>query len=172
MSFRTRAMLVGLILLRVASVAAPAQAPNSSPTDYVIINLQVQVNRPADQVWKRVGDYCAIADWLKVSCHYATGSGDVGTVRVINDTTLEPMVAKSAWSYTYTQTAGSMATTTYHGTVSIEPNGAGKSTIKYLLMYNQAALASDEVRASEHTRISTRFQGALDAMKVIAESKP
>ena len=94
-----------------------------------------------------------------------------GTVRVINDTVLEPMVAKTAWSYTYWQSAGSMATMSYHGAVSIEPDGLGKSVLRYTLFYNQAAMASDAVRASEHARLTARFQGALDAMKVIAEAQ-
>jgi hypothetical protein len=172
MSLRLRVVLGALLALGCFGIL-PASAADSSTPDYVVINLQVQVNRPAEQVWKKVGeDYCAIVQWLKVTCKLSSGSGEVGTVRVINDTTIEPMVAKTPWSYTYTQTAGAMAPRTYHGTIAIEPNGTGKSVLKYTLFYNQAVIATDAERASEHTRIATRFQGALDAMKAIAEAQP
>ena len=133
--------------------------------------MQVNVDRTPAQVWKRVGDYCTIAEWLKVTCEYASGSGDVGTVRRINGTTLEPMVAKTAFSYTYWQAAGTMAPYSYHGTVAVEPTAAGKSKLTYTLFYDQSAMASDAMRASEHERLATRFQGALDSMKALAESR-
>lgn len=169
MSLRLSVALVGLFALPV--FCASAGAADSTAPDYTVVSLQVQVNRPADQVWKRVSDYCAISEWLKTTCHYSSGSGDVGTVRVVNDTTIEPMVAKTAWSYTYTQTAGSVAANSYHGTVAIEPDGPGKSILKYTLFYNQAMFDSEAKRSAERARITTRFQAALDAMKAVAEAK-
>lgn len=171
MSPYLRAVSISLLVL-VFVYPSPARPVDTGTPDYAVVSLHVEVNRPAEQVWKRVGEnYCSISEWLKVTCRYSSGSGDVGTVRVINDTTIEPMVAKTRWSYTYSQTAGTMAATFYHGTVAIEPNGPGKSVLKYTLMYNQAAMPSDEVRKSEHARITTRFQGALDAMKAEAEAQ-
>jgi hypothetical protein len=154
-------MLLGLM----ASSSIKAKA-----ADYVVITKQVEVNRPVVDVWKRVGGYCAIAEWLKVTCEYVSGSGDLGSIRKINGTNLEPMVAKTATSYTYWQSAGNMAPMSYHGTLAAEPNGAGKSRLIYTLFYDQAAMASDAVRASEHERLSTRFQEALDTMKALAEA--
>jgi hypothetical protein len=139
--------------------------------DYVAIQKEVDVNRPAAEVWKRVGDYCAISEWLKVTCEYVVGSGDIGSVRRINGTNLEPMVAKTAYSYTYWQTAGNMARMSYHGTLAVEPDGPGKSRLIYTLFYDQAAMESDAKRASEHERLSIRFQGALNTMKALSEAK-
>jgi len=148
----------------------PAYAADENAPDYVVIHLSVQVNRPAEQVWKRVGDYCEIAEWLKVTCRYASGSGDVGTVRVINGTTLEPMTGKTRMSYTYWQTQGTMAPDSYHGTLAVDSNGDATSTIYYMLFYNQNAIPAEK-RESEHQRLTTRFQGALDAMKALAEAQ-
>jgi len=139
--------------------------------DYVVIQRQVNVNRPAAAVWKRVGDYCAIAEWLKVTCDYASGSGEIGSVRRINGANLEPMVAKTEFSYTYWQTAGNMAPMAYHGTLAVEQDGADKSKLVYTLFYDQAAMASDATRASERERLTSRFQAALDTMKTLAEAK-
>lgn len=157
-------MYLGTAAVLLGSVQA------SKAADYVVITRQVSVDRSPDQVWKRIGGYCAISEWLKVTCEYASGSGDVGSVRRLNGTILEPMVAKTAYSYTYTQTAGTMANNFYHGTVAVEPSAGGKSIIYYTLFYDQATLASDALRTSEHERLGTRFQGALDTMKALAEA--
>jgi len=84
---------------------------------------------------------------------------------------LEPMVAKTEFSYTYWQTAGNMAPMAYHGTLAVEQDGADKSKLVYTLFYDQAAMASDATRASERERLTSRFQAALDTMKTLAEAK-
>jgi hypothetical protein len=157
------------ILIVIAFVISGATLMHAA--DYVVIQRQVEVNRSAADVWKRVGGYCAIADWLKVSCDYVSGSGEVGSIRRINGTNLEPMVAKTNYSYTYWQTVGNMAPMSYHGTLAVEPESANKSKLVYTLFYDQAAMPSDAVRASEQERLTQRFQGALDMMKSLAEAK-
>jgi hypothetical protein len=155
----------------VATVILLVSPSSLRAADFVVITKQVNVNRPAADVWKRIGDYCAIAEWLKVTCDLTSGRGDIGTVRRLNSTTVELMVGKSAHSYTYWQTVGNMAPTSYHGTLSVEAVDASTSRLTYVLLYDQAALASDALRASEHERLSTRFQGALDTMKGLVEAK-
>jgi hypothetical protein len=99
---------------------------------------------------------------------YLSGSGDVGSVREINGTNIEPMVAENAFSYTCWQSVGNMA-------AYVVPRDScgrtGKSRITYTLFYNQAVLASDAQRGSEHERLANRFQDALDSMKAAAESR-
>ena len=157
--------LAALAIVLGAAGFAPAVAE-----DFVTIRHEVVVERSADAVWQRIGDYCAIRDWMKVSCEYAVGKGDVGTVRLINNrATAEPMVAKTAHSYTYWQTQGNMAAASFHGTLAVEPDGAGRSRLSYTLFYDQSALPSDAVRRSEHDRLDKRFQGLLEVMKGLAE---
>ena len=109
---------------------------------------------------------------MGTSCAYVSGSGDVGTVRALNNATvLEPMVAKTARSYTYVQTKGNLAHTGYHGTLAAEPVGARRTRLTYILFYDQAALASDALRASEHARLEKRFLELLGKMKALAEAK-
>src|SRR5580693_8179770 len=110
----------------VCALALPAEA-----ADYTIIPLSIAVNRPAQAVWAKVGDYCGIAAWLKVKCEITAGSGDVGTVRHINGTIVEIMVGKTALSYTYTQPD---STILYHGTLEVRPVDAGHSQIFYTLL--------------------------------------
>ncbi len=140
--------------------------------DFVTIRNEVIVDRPADIVWQRIGDYCAIRDWMKVTCEYASGDGGVGTVRLINNrATAEPMVARTAHSYTYWQTVGNMAGKAFHGTLAVEPDGPKRSRLSYTLFYDQAAMPSDEVRKSERARLDGRFAGFLTVMKGLAEAQ-
>jgi hypothetical protein len=153
-----------LLVLALAVGAAPAVA-----ADYVVIRHELAVARPADAVWARVGDYCAIRDWLKVSCSYASGTGALGTVRSLREgATIEPMVAQGPRSYTYAQTVGNMAGKEYHGTLAVEPDGARRSRIIYQLVYDQEKLAP-ETRVSERERITKRFGEAVATMKAMAE---
>jgi hypothetical protein len=156
------------LLLIGAIVAAPAAA---ATPDYVTIVKQVIVERPVGAVWAKIGGYCAIADWLKVTCELASGTGDVGSVRRLNGTTLEPMIAKTATSYAYWQSVGNMTPFNYHGSLTAEPAGKARTKLIYTLFYDQSLMPSDTVRGSEHKRLEGRFGGALDEMKKLAEAK-
>ena len=123
------------ILSALATVAAvPAAA-----ADYVMIRNDIVVAAPVDRVWSRVGGYCAIAAWLKVTCEMVAGDGDVGSVRRLNGTTLEPMVARTPHSYTYWQSQGAMGAAQFHGTLLAEPIDGGRTRLSYTLRVRAAA---------------------------------
>lgn len=151
------------------TVALPAFAAGP---DYVTIVLTKDVNRTPAQTWAKIGPYCAIQDWFKTPCTIASGDGkSVGTVRDLkrdsNNTIVEVMVAKTPWSYTYTQPA---TTILYHGTLAVEPADAGKHTrIVYTLFYDAASLG-DKKQADRASRVK-RFSEGLDAMKAMAEAQ-
>ena len=76
----------------------PLAIPN--PT-YVSIPLEITINRPAADVWKRVGKFCDIGEWLRIPCTITSGKdGEFGAVRSVAN---EVLVAKTELSYTYTQ---------------------------------------------------------------------
>ena len=154
------------VILGLAFVAAPSLA-----SDYVVIQQVATVGASADHVWHQVGNFCAISKFLDVKCEYAAGKGGLGSVRRLNGVTLEPMIALTPYSYTYGQTEGGMKDFYYHGTLAVEPTGKRSSRIIYSLVYDQAGMASDEVRAAQRERITTRFRGAVDKIKAIAEAK-
>jgi hypothetical protein len=158
-----RWMLAGLVLIG----AVPASA-----ADYVVVRKQIAVERPAETVWRRVGGFCAIADWLKLRCELVSGSGDVGSVRRLNGELEEPMFGRTPLSYTYGQTKGAMAGFDYHGTLAVEPAGPARARIVYTIVYDAALMPSDAVRKAQFERIGPRFQGAVEAMKKLAEAQP
>jgi hypothetical protein len=154
------AAAMGLAMLS----AAPATA-----AEYTTIILEKTVNRTPDQTWNKIGPYCAIATWLKVTCVMTAGNGvSVGSNRLLNGNNNEIMVAATPFSYTYTQPS---STILYHGTLAVEPTDRGAhSKIVYTLFYDQAPLNTPEAKAENRATRTKRFTEALEAMKQMAEA--
>lgn len=157
--------LVALGAMGLSMVGAQAMA-----ADYTTIVLSVDVARPASEVWKKVGGFCQIRDWMKVKCAYTSGNGDLGTVRHLSGgfSVDEIMVGKTPHSYTYTQPNSKIL---YHGTVDVEPAGPHASRIIYSLFYDQSDLTTDAAKAKAREQRTQVFTRALDSMKQLAESK-
>ena len=176
-----RTIVTGLLaVLSCASIAgaqapAPAQAPPAAtgtsavanPT-YVSIVMEVNVNRPAAEVWKRVGKYCDIGEWLRLNCTITAGKdGEVGSVRSVAS---EVLVGKTELSYTYTQPVrGGVLYNLYHGTLEARPVTATTSKLVYTLMWDNSMLADDAAREADKARRTTQFTQALENMKILAE---
>ena len=144
---------------------APLQVPN--PT-YAVIPLEIAVNKPAAEVWKRVGKYCDIGEWLRVACTITSGKdGEVGAVRSIGN---EILVGKTELSYTYTQPVREgQIYTLYHGTLEARPVTATTSKLVYTLIFDNSTLADDAAREADRMRRTTTFTQALENMKILAE---
>ena len=52
--------------------ADPASTVVANPT-YISIPLEISVNRPAAEVWKRVGKFCDIGEWFRIPCTITAG---------------------------------------------------------------------------------------------------
>jgi hypothetical protein len=88
---RFAAVAIGLALAVFLARTAHMQTPTpaappastsivvASPT-YVSIPMEITVNRPAAEVWKRIGGYCAIAEWFQIpNCTITQGKdGELG----------------------------------------------------------------------------------------------
>src|SRR5580765_1189305 len=133
-----------------AQTPAPAQAPVTTPAPaasvvvakptYASIVLEIAIDRPAADVWKRVGKYCDIAEWLRTTCTITSGKDDeVGAVRSVGS---EVLVGKTELSYTYTQPPREgRPYNLYHGTLEARPVTATTSKIVYTLMFDNSMLA-------------------------------
>jgi len=136
--------------------------------DYATIVLSTTVDRPVDAVWSKVGGFCDISAWLKLSCVYTSGSGDLGSVRRLADRIDEVMVGKTRYSYTYTQPT---TTILYHGTLAVEADGPQKTKIIYSLFYDQAPPATGQAQPPNREQLTRRFAAALESMKKLVEGK-
>jgi Polyketide cyclase / dehydrase and lipid transport len=155
--------------------APPAPPPPGTPVSpvvasptYVSIPLEIMVNKPAAEVWARIGKYCDIGEWFQVPCTITSGKdGEVGTVRSIGG---EVLVGKTELSYTYTQTVkANVPYNLYHGTLEARPVTATTCKLVYTLVYDNSMLADDAARDRDKTQKVAMFQRALDNMKILAE---
>jgi hypothetical protein len=147
--------------------AAPVSTAVAHPT-YITIPMEITVNRPAAEVWKRVGKYCDIGEWLRVQCTITSGTdGEVGAVRSIGG---EILVGKTELSYTYTQPVREgRPYNLYHGTLEARPLTATTSKIVYTLVYDNSMLADDAARDRDKAQKTTTFTQAIENMKILAE---
>ena len=147
------------------SLAGAAQAA----TDFVTIPLETTVNAPADVAWKKVSGYCDIGGWFKTTCTISSGKdGEVGAVRVIAGRVTELLVAKTAWSYTYSQPKSPID---YHGTLEIRPVDKKTSKLLYTLVYDAAALPDPTKKDADVAGRTKQFTGLLATIKGVAEAK-
>ena len=172
--------VVGLAIVastQTASAQAPAPAPSASaapvsvvvanPT-YISIPLEIAVDRPAAEVWKRVGKFCDIGEWLRIPCTITSGKdGEFGAVRSVAG---EVLVGKTELSYTYTQTVrANRPYNLYHGTLEARPVTAATSKLVYTLMFDNSMLADDATREKDRAQKVATFTRALENMKILAE---
>jgi Polyketide cyclase / dehydrase and lipid transport len=156
------------------SRAAGAQAPAAgggvvvANPHYVSIPLEIDVDRPAAQVWARIGKFCDIGEWLRVPCTITSGKdGEVGAVRSVAG---EVLVGKTDFSYTYTQTPKEgRPYNLYHGTLGVEPITATTSKIVYTLFFDNSMLPDDAARQADIARRTAQFTTAIQNMKILAE---
>jgi len=164
--------------LSVATAQAPApSAPGAAATPvntvvakptYVSIPLEITVNRPAAEVWKRVGKFCDIGEWLRIPCTITAGKdGEFGAVRSVAN---EVLVGKTELSYSYTQPVrADRVYNLYHGTLEARPLTATTSKLVYTLVFDNSMLPDDAAREKDRAQRAAQFTQALENMKILAE---
>jgi hypothetical protein len=163
-----RKILVVPALLALGIATAQAQTPQ--PADWTTMTLTANLNKSADVAWQRIGgnDWCGIAKYLDVkSCDINSGKGELGSVRTINGTIVEIVVARTPLSYTYAQPFTPIF---YHGTLAVQPLDRGRSKLVYTLIWNQTAVGDAAAQAAARDSRRTRFQAAVDKMAVAANA--
>ncbi len=156
--------------------AAQAPAPAAPATDitvvasptYISIPMEIAVDRPAADVWKRIGKYCDIGEWFRIPCTITAGKdGEFGAVRSVAN---EILVGRTELSYTYTQPVrAGRPYILYHGTLEARPVTATTSKLVYTLVYDNSTLADDAARERDRTQRTATFTTALQNMKILAE---
>lgn len=170
------AAAVALLALPAAAQTPPAAPPAPAPLQvanptYVTIPMEIEINKPVAEVWKRIGKYCDIAEWLQIAagCTMTSGvEGEVGSVRSVG---AEILVGKTEYSYTYTQPVREgRLYNLYHGTLEARPVGKKKTKMFYTLVYDTSLIPGDDAaKKADVERRRTAFTRALNNMKTLAE---
>jgi hypothetical protein len=163
------ACLTGAGNAQTPPIGASGSVVVAKPT-YTSIPMEITVNRPAAEVWKRIGKYCDVAEWLQIpaGCMITSGKDqEFGAVRTVG---AEVLVSKTELSYTYTQTPKEgQPYNLYHGTLEARPLTSTTSKIVYTLFFDNSMLPDDAARAADRARRTERFTQALQNMKILAE---
>ena len=177
----TRSIVAGALALACFTSTGLAQAPvpaAQAPTanivvdnpTYISIPLEIAIDRPAAEVWKRIGKYCDIAEWLQIpaGCKMLSGGeGEVGSVRSVAN---EVLVGKTEFSYTYTQTVrDGRPYNLYHGTLEVRPVTDKTSRLYYTLIYDNSMLPDDGAREKDKAARTATFTRAIQNIKTLAE---
>lgn len=174
------ALVVSCVASTGAHTAAPsAQGAPATPTNdsivvekptYVSIPLEIMVNRPAAEVWNRIGSYCAISEWLQIAAGCTIIAGKDNEVGAVRSVATEVLVAKTEFSYTYTQPVrAGRPYNLYHGTLEARPVTATTSKLLYTLLYDNSMLPDDAAREKDKASRTATFTRALSNMKTLAE---
>ena len=156
--------LISVVLLALTATASAAP-------DYRTIKMEIDVGKPAAEVWSKVGHYCDISKWLDLDCKIVSGDGGIGTVRSLaNGRITEIMVGKTDLSYGYTQPVKEGAFyNLYHGFMEAKPLTRGTSKILYTLIYDVSDKPDETAKQADIAQRRTRFEAALKKMKQLAE---
>src|SRR5881394_1621332 len=154
-----------------AAAQAPAPAPMQTPNpSYATVVMEIDVNRPAADVWKRIGKYCDIGEWFQMAAPCMITSGKDGEFGAVRSVANEILVGRTELSYTYTQPVREgVPYNLYHGTLEARPVTATTSKIVYTLIFDNSMLPDDAARASDKARRIATFTTALQNMKILAE---
>tara|TARA_B110000305_G_C19444087_1_gene643720 strand:- start:370 stop:870 length:501 start_codon:yes stop_codon:yes gene_type:complete len=160
--------LTTAVLILAASMMSFAAEP-----EYVNIEMEIDINKSAEDVWAAVGDYCDIAEWGGLDCAITSGNGDMGTVRVLlGGRIVEILVAQTALSYGYTQPVQEgQFYNLYHGFMEARPVSASTSRMIYTLVYDVSNLENQQAKDADMARRRGMFEGMLVNMKDIAEAQ-
>jgi Polyketide cyclase / dehydrase and lipid transport len=162
-----------LCVVGTVAAAASAQAPPPAPLQvpnptYTSIEMEIDVNRPAADVWKRIGKFCDIGEWFQIPCTLTSGKdGEFGAVRSVGS---EILVGKTELSYTYTQPVrDGRPYNMYHGTLEARPLTPTTSKIVYTLFFDNSMIGDEAAKQADKDRRRQQFMRALQNMKTLAE---
>jgi hypothetical protein len=157
---------IAALFLSVISASALTQP------EYVRIDLSIDINKPAAEVWSKVGGYCDIAEWAGLACEVTSGDGGMGTVRdLLGGRIIEIMIAETELSYGYTQpVVEGQFYNLYHGFMEARPVSPTTSQMRYTLVYDVSNLADQAAKDADMARRRGTFENALAKMKEIAEA--
>jgi hypothetical protein len=161
-----------LAIVGILACALGASAWAAQP-EYITIHMELDVARPAAEVWAKVGGYCDISQWLAIDCKVSSGDGDIGTVRLLRGGQVtEILVGKTALAYGYTQPVREgQFYNLYHGFLEARPVSATSSRLLYTLVLDESDKPDQAAKDADVAARRARFEGALQKMKAIAEAQ-
>ena len=139
--------------------------------EYIRIGMEIDVEKPADELWAIAGGYCDIGEWANIECEISSGDGDIGTVRMLlGGAITEVMVAKTDLSYGYAQQSEEgQFYDLYHGFMEAKPVNNSSSKLFYTLVYDLSNFPDQAAKNADIARRRAQFDTLLLNIKTMAE---
>ena len=139
--------------------------------EYIRIGMEIDVEKPADELWAIAGGYCDIGEWANIECEISSGDGDIGTVRVLlGGAITEVMVAKTDLSYGYAQQSEEgQFYDLYHEFMEAKPVNNSSSKLFYTLVYDLSNFPDQTAKNADIARRRAQFDTLLLNIKTMAE---
>ena len=162
-----KGFLLSIVLISPLMVFKTAIAES----EYIRIGMEIDVEKPADELWAIAGGYCDIGEWANIECEISSGDGDIGTVRVLlGGAITEVMVAKTDLSYGYAQQSEEgQFYDLYHGFMEAKPVNNSSSKLFYTLVYDLSDFPDHAAKNADKARRSAQFDTLLLNIKTMAE---
>ena len=161
-SFLLSIVLISPLMVFKTAIAEP---------EYIRIGMEIDVEKPADELWAIAGGYCDIGEWANIECEISSGDGDIGTVRVLlGGAITEVMVAKTDLSYGYAQQSEEgQFYDLYHGFMEAKPVNNSSSKLFYTLVYDLSNFPDQAFKNADIARRGAQFDTLLLNIKTMAE---
>lgn len=155
------------------ALAALIASNSLAQTEYVTVDLEIDINKSAEEVWAKVGAFCDISDWMGLPCELTSGSGEIGSVRsLLNGRITEVLIGKTELSYGYTMPAvDGQFYNLYHGFMEAKPVTASTSKMLYTLVWDVSNHPDQAAKNADIEGRTATFSGALQSIKEYAEAE-
>lgn len=162
-----KSFLLAIILFQILIAFETAIAE----PEYTRLEMEIEVEKSADELWAIVGGYCDIGVWANIECEIISGDGNIGTVRVLlGGAITEVMVAQTDLSYGYAQPVEEgKFYNLYHGFMEAKPVDDNSSRLSYTVVYDVSNLPDQAAKNADMARRRGQFDKALLDIKTLAE---
>jgi len=162
-----------LAFFAIGAAAIVGEAWAKDP-EYVSIPMEITVDKPAAEVWAKIGGWCVDGKWLyatnTIPCEVTSGNGEMGSVRVVANRVTEVLVAKTELSYGYAQPAvEGKFYNLYHGFLEARPIDAKSTKVIYTLMLDMSDQADQAAKDALIAGRRKSMEGALANAKKVVE---
>ncbi|MEH6519068.1 MAG: hypothetical protein V7742_20505 [Halioglobus sp.] len=139
--------------------------------EYTRLEMEIDVEKSASELWAVVGGYCDIRVWANIECEITSGDGNIGTVRVLlGGAITEIMVAQTDLSYGYAQPVKEgQFYDIYHGFMEAKPVDENNSKLLYTIVYDLSNFSDQAAKDADMARRRGQFENALMGIKTLAE---
>lgn len=163
-------------LIGIAAVAGSLFISSNAiaQSEYVTIELEIDIDAPAEHVWETVGGYCDIQVWAPgLACEITSGDGGIGTVRsLMGGFVTEVLVAQTELSYGYMiEPTEGTPWDGFHGNMEARPVTDETSKIIYTLMIDLSIQPDQAAKDAEVARRRGMFEPLLVTMKELSEAE-